>query len=316
MTESRSRARRRPSSAATPPSLPWTWRDGIYPGVGLIALAALVWCYVPTIVDLIGEWQENEDYSVGGLVPLAALYLVWQERKALADCRVRPMWWGLGLILLGQAMRLSGLLFIFESAERYSLVVTGAGVVLLMAGGQVFWRLRWILLFLLLMVPLPGKVHNLISGPLQNVATGGAVFCLELLGISVAREGNVIVLNDAVPLAVAEACSGLRMLTAFIVVAATMAYIVRRPRWQRTVLLISSVPIAIACNLARLVVTAELYLVASSETAERFFHDFAGLTMMPLAVLILIGELALMNRLVIPDDTPGQPPGTRASGNA
>lgn len=220
------------------------------------------------------------------------------------------------MILLGQAMRLSGLLFIFESAERYSLVVTGAGVVLLMAGGQVFWRLRWILLFLLLMVPLPGKVHNLISGPLQNVATGGAVFCLELLGISVAREGNVIVLNDAVPLAVAEACSGLRMLTAFIVVAATMAYIVRRPRWQRTVLLISSVPIAIACNLARLVVTAELYLVASSETAERFFHDFAGLTMMPLAVLILIGELALMNRLVIPDDTPGQPPGTRASGNA
>jgi len=315
VTERRSRSRRRRSTTATP-SRPWTRRDGMYALVGLIALIALLWCYAPTIADLIEEWGENEDYSVGGLVPLAALYLLWQERRSLADCRVRPVWWGVVLILLGQAMRLGGLLFIFESAERYSLVVTVAGVVLLMTGGQVFWRVRWILLFLFLMVPLPGKVHNLVSGPLQDVATAGAVFCLELFGVTVAREGNVILLNDSVPLAVAEACSGLRMLTAFIVVAAVMAYIVGRPRWQKVVLLISSVPVAIACNLARLVVTAELYLVASSETAERFFHDFAGLTMMPLAVLILIGELALMNWLVVPDDTPGQPPKTRASGNA
>ena len=92
------------------------------------------------------------------------------------------------------------------------------------------------------------------------------------------------------------------MLTAFVVVAATLAYVVERPRWQKAVLVISSVPIAIACNLARLCVTAVLYVVASSETAERFFHDFAGLSMMPLAVLILAGELFLMARLVVPEE--------------
>jgi exosortase/archaeosortase family protein len=96
------------------------------------------------------------------------------------------------------------------------------------------------------------------------------------------------------------------MLTAFIVVSATLAYIIRRPKWQKAVILLSSIPVAIACNLLRLCLTAELFLVASSETAERFFHDFAGLTMMPVAVLILIGELMLLKKIA-PDEIPNNP---------
>ncbi len=162
-------------------------------------------------------------------------------------------------------------------------------------------------MFLFLMVPLPGKIHNLISGPLQTQATTGAVFLLELLGVIVTRQGNVIVLNNTIPLAVAEACSGLRMLTAFMIVAATLAYFVNRPAWQKTVLVISSIPVAIICNLIRLVVTAQLYLVTSSEIAEKFFHDFAGLVMMPLAILMLIGELILMDKLILPENANTSP---------
>ena len=113
-----------------------------------------------------------------------------------------------------------------------------------------------------------------------------------------------MMLDENIPLGVAEACSGLRMLTAFIVVAGAMAFLVNRPIWQKATLVLSSIPIAIGCNLARLCVTAMLYLVADSETAERFFHDFAGLTMMPIAVFMLFGELWLMNKLVVPDDVP------------
>lgn len=203
------------------------------------------------------------------------------------------------MVLVAQAARAFGLLFYFKSAERYSLVLTVVGVVLLVAGRQVTREVRWILLFLFLMVPLPGRVHTLIAGPLQNLATVGAVFMLELFGLAVVREGNVMVLNGEVSVAVAEACSGLRMLTAFVIVAATLAYLVKRPSWQKVTLVLSSIPVAIFCNLIRLVVTAVLYLVASSETAERFFHGFAGLTMMPLAVVVLVAELWIMSRLVV-----------------
>ena len=280
-----------------------TWAGPRTVGLAIVVLAATatIWAYWPTIVRLFKDWQADDNYSVCQLVPLVAVFLVWRKRKALGQCRIAPCWWGIGLILLAQAGRAYGLLFLYESAERYALVLTVVGLVLLIAGRQVFRRLAWMLLFLFLMVPLPGRIHNLISGPMQAAATAGAVFLLEAIGIAVSREGNVIVLNGSVPLAVAEACSGLRMLTAFVVVTAAMAFMVDRPRWQKAVLVISSVPIAIACNLLRLCVTAVLFLVASSEIAEKFFHDFAGLTMMPLAVFILLGELWLLARLVVPD---------------
>lgn len=273
-------------------------------GWGLLAtlVAVLLWTYWSTVVGLNKEWQRDPNYSVGRLVPLAALYLLWNDRLVLSRCRMRTCWWGVVLLLIAQAARVFGLVWLFESAERYALVLTIAGLVLLVAGAEIFRRVGWILLFLFLMVPLPGKVHALISGPLQEYATSGAVFGLELLGIAVGRQGNHIMLNDQVPVNIAEACSGLRMLTAFIVVAATLAYVVRRPGWQKVVLVCSSVPIAIACNVFRLVVTALLFLSLRSDLAERFFHDFAGFTMMPAAVMLLVAEMWVMSKLIIPDD--------------
>lgn len=264
-------------------------------------VASLAWSYWPILTDLFREWQVNQDYSVGQLVPLAALYLLWLDRVRLRRSPVATCWWGIALIVLGQAANAYGLMYLFESAGRYSIVVTITGLVLLIAGWQVFWNVKWILLFLFLMVPLPGRIHNAISGPLQSQATVGAVFFLELFGVTVARDGHVILLNDSVPLAVAEACSGLRMLTAFVVVGSVLAYAVERPRWQKLTLVLSTVPVAIACNLVRLVVTAFLYMHINSKTAERFFHDFAGLTMMPMAIALLLGELWILGKLTVPE---------------
>ena len=287
--------------ASSPQALPATSRKSEAWGIPLLLLAVLVVSYWPTILPLFKDWRGDDNYSVGQLVPLAALYMLWNDRKKLARCNVRPCWWGVIVILAAQAARLYGLVFLFESAERYSLVLTIVGLTLLVAGWQVFRQGFWILLFLFLMVPLPGRIHNMISGPLQGFATTLAVATLELIGVAVVREGHTMLLNDHVPVAVAEACSGLRMLTAFIVVAFVLAYVVNRPRWQRATLVLSSIPVAIVCNQIRLVVTALLFLVVSSQAGEKFFHDFSGLTMMPLAVLILAGELWIMSRLVIED---------------
>ena len=102
-------------------------------------------------------------------------------------------------------------------------------------------------------------------------------------------------------MAVAEACSGLRMMIAFVIVTSFITYMVKRSRRQKAVLLISSIPVAVLCNILRLCVTAVLFMFASNETAEKFFHDFAGLAMMPPAVLIIFGELWLMDKLIIPE---------------
>jgi len=254
-------------------------------------LAAVVWSYWPTLKDLWTFWQLNPDYSVGQLVPLVAIYLVWADRKALRDLPVRVCWWGLAVVLVAQTVRFFGQFCMYGSLERYSLVVTGGGIVLLLLGYPITRRLIYVFAFCLLMVPLPNRVHDELSLPLQNFASVSGVFGLELLGYLVDRQGNVLSLGDKTSVSVAEACSGLRMLTAFVVVAATLAFVVRRSPWQKAVVVLSSVPVAVLANTLRLIITVLLYEWAGSEVADRFFHDFAGLSMMPFAIVVLMGEL-------------------------
>jgi exosortase len=271
-------------------------------------LAMTIWAYWPTITGLIREWHRNKDYSAGQLVPLTALFLVWHDRKKLYDCSLSPSWLlGIVLLFLAQIIRTFGLLFMYESAECYSLVLTIWALVLMVIGWQAFRKVFWILIFLFLMVPLPGRIHNMISGPLQNIATAGSVFLLETFGANVNQNGNIVTLNGHTTMAVEEACNGLRMLTAFIIVAAFVSYMIKRSRFQKVFLLLSSIPVAVMCNIVRLCITAVLFMLVSTEVAEKFFHDFAGFAMMPVAVVLIFGELWLMNILTV-KETPTEKP--------
>mgnify|MGYP006283722915 CR=1 FL=1 len=270
----------------------------------LVLVALTVWSYWPTLVGLFNAWGSNEDYSAGLLVPLVALVFLWRDRKGLKTCIVGPSWrLGLPLLILAQAFRMHGYFAYRFSAERYSIVLTVAALVVLLAGGQMLRRVAHILLFLFLMFPLPGTVHNLVSDPLQRLATAGSAFLLQAFGVRLTLEGNVITLGDGIPVTVAEACSGLRMLTAFIIVAAFIAYMVKRPRWYKAVLLASGIPVAVACNIIRIVLTGMLILFAGVEIGHKFFHDFAGLVMMPVAVTIMFGEIWLLDTIFEPNES-------------
>lgn len=267
----------------------------------LALVATFAWSYWPIMGDLFASWQSSDDYSAGQLVPVVAAFLLWRERRILSQSSWASCWWGgIALLLLAEMIRMYGLLSLRISAGRYSLVVAMIGLVLIAGGRQVLRFISWILLLLFLMFPLPIRAHNLISPPLQRIATTGSVFFMEVFGISMRQEGNVIVLGEDMRMAVAEACSGLRMLMAFVIVTAFIAYMVKRPRWQKGVLLVSSIPVAVVCNIVRIFATAVIMLHVGREVGEKFFHDFAGYVMMPVAVLLLFAEIWLMDRLVEP----------------
>lgn len=279
-------------------------RQGPLPVVTVAALlACLAWSYWPTLSDLFAFWQRNDDYSAGQLVPLVVVYLVWRERGRLSFDRLRPTAWGLALLMMSQLMRFLGIYYAYASAERFSFVLTVSGLLLLLGGWEVFRRLIWVQLFLLLMVPLPQRVHNLIALPLQTWATTLGCAGLELLGFYVRREGNMLYVDDQSSVLVAEACSGLRMLTAFIFTAALLCFLVRRPPWQKLLLLVSSIPVAVASNGLRVLATSVVVHWTKNPLVEQQFHDAAGLAMMPLAVLILVAELKFL-ALVTQPDTP------------
>lgn len=262
--------------------------------------AALLWSYWPTLLELWAVWQSNDDYSVGQLVPFVTAYVIWSRRKELKRGAGHRSWWwwGLAALVTAQFVRFVGIYYNYVSLERYSMVLSVWSLFLILLPAAAIRGVRLPLVFLLLMVPLPGRVHDAVTLPLQEFATRSAMFVLQLFGFWVRREGNVIQLNDETLVAVAEACNGLRMLTAFVVVAAALAMLVNRPVWQKAIVTLSSVPVAIIANTVRLVATVLLIHLMGSTAADTFFHDFAGLVMMPVAIIILLGELALLRWLV------------------
>jgi exosortase/archaeosortase family protein len=98
---------------------------------------------------------------------------------------------------------------------------------------------------------------------------------------------------------VAEACNGLRMITAFFVISGLIVLLVKRPCWEKMVVLISSLPIAMLCNTTRLVITAIAFTFVKGEYWEKIFHDFGGYAMVPLALAAVIGEFWLLQRLTV-----------------
>lgn len=285
------------AAAGRVPPQAWWW---IVAG----ALAAcFLWSYWnPTIVSLWGLWMRSDEFSSGLLVPFLAVYALWVRWHRLEGVAIRPaVAWGLAAFAAAQAVRFFGLWLMYGSAENLSLVMTIWALVLLLFGWKVIWRVWPVLAFLLLMLPFPHRVQAWITVPLQRWATSSAVFGLEMLGFEVTRMGNIIELNGA-SVAVAEACNGLRMLTAFVVIAALVALVVERRPWEKAIVITSSVPIAFMCNTLRLVITAIAFTQLNTELWEERFHDFGGLAMMPLALGMVLGELWLLKRIVMPEE--------------
>jgi exosortase/archaeosortase family protein len=77
-----------------------------------------------------------------------------------------------------------------------------------------------------------------------------------LLGIDVSITGNSLHVFDAAagvshPLNIAEACSGMRMVVAFIALSVAVAAFMCRQWWQRISVVLISVPVAIFMNIVR-----------------------------------------------------------------
>lgn len=278
----------------------------------LVPVACLVWAYWTTLVEVSQRWSSDEAYSHGWLVPLFALALLWLRREKAPDWPWQPTWWG-GLILAaGIGLRLYGTYFGYIWHDQISLVVCVAGVVL-MFGGWPMWNWAWpAVLFLTFMIPLPYRLSVRMAGELQQLATFASAFLLQTLGVPALAEGKNRILLSESEMAIVEACSGLRMLVVFFALSTAVALMIRRPLWERMLVVASAIPIALAVNILRITATGVLHETVGAEIADKLFHDFAGWLMMPVALGFLWVELKTLNRLLLePEaDAPYQSPTT------
>jgi exosortase len=210
-------------------------------------------------------------------------------------------WIGILLLTIGMGARLWAAEYGHPPVDRLSFLPAIFGV-FMMVGGLHLIRYAWpALFFLVFMFPLPNMLERPILGGLQKFASICSTFVLQTMGMAAFRQGNLISIPGS-ELNIAEACSGLRMGTIFAAMAVFMVFIIERPWWDKFVILLSAIPIALLVNIIRITVTGLLYWLTGPDNyvAHKLGHDWAGLFMMPLALGFLWLELQVLERLTIP----------------
>ncbi|QJW99689.1 exosortase/archaeosortase family protein [Frigoriglobus tundricola] len=273
----------------------WFNRAGNWLPIGLIALI-MVWVYFPTLHGLWRVWETDPNYNQGFLIPVLALgLLVYRCRQEPPEPRPDPR--GLGLLALATVMRGAAAYFYVTPLDHLSLLValTGLGLTL---GGRPWLRRAWPAIALLVfMFPVPASLGGSeLAGRLQTLATVSSTFALETLGVTAARDGNVILLRTT-ELGVVEACSGLKMLMVFCALAAVTAFLVPAGWVRKVILVASAVPLALLCNVIRITITGAASEALETKTGYFLFHDFPGIMMVPLAFLMLGAEVFLLSKL-------------------
>jgi exosortase len=274
-----------------------------------VTLAFLIGCVIWAMWSVLAEmalrhWAVDPTYSHGYLVPMVALLILWMRRDGLPTALDRPAWWGLGLLVLGMAMQFVGAFYYVRWLSGAALLAYLGGIAALLGGAA---GLRWAapaIAFLVFMIPLPYRVDVLMRAPLQKISSRASGTALELLGVPVVVQGNVIALDD-VELGVIDACSGLKMFIVFFCLATAFAILApRRNLAERLLILLSAAPIAIFCNVARITATGLMHELGNARWADLVFHDLAGWLMMPLALALLWCELRLLSALFVEPEAP------------
>ena len=294
------------------PVINQSWRQlGVHSYVKMAIIGGLLfWLFNGEVWGIVRTWFTDPSWSHGILIPIFSLYFLNQTKNEILNASFKPSYLGLVALVLVILVYVFNIIGPATFGYLSQLSVIGAlGAVVLFLGG---WRLlknTWLpVAYLIFAVPLPDILLKPATIPMRRWAASGATAVLNLVPQLEATTSGVII--DIIyknhhlepGLDVAEACSGMRLLMSFFALGVAMAYLHYRPVWQRLVLLASTIPIAILCNIIRVMITSFIYVLLNPEYAQGIYHDLLGIAMLPLA-FGLYGILAwFMSNLFIEAD--------------
>ena len=242
--------------------------------------------------EQLGRVLNEERYSHAPLVFFMALYLIWIKRFEIQNHNNGP-WIGVAITIFAGFALIIGELSAIWTIVQYGTLLMCFGLAWTMIGKQI----RKILvpfLHLFLVIPLPYMLDVMLSGKMQLVSSNLGVAISRLLGMTVFQDGNIIDLG-IYKLQVVEACSGLNYMYPLMTIGLMMGYMYKAPFFARAILFLSSVPISIVMNSARIAIVAVLVNHSGIEAAEGFMHYFEGWVIFLICIGLLLLEAKLLN---------------------
>jgi exosortase len=278
-------------------------------GLAAAGLLLFISCYWTTLQSLLHRWNTDPNYSHGYIVPLVSLYLWHQASSPRSGSPTK------GGAIAGTLLLTVSVLLLWMTTLIPSLIIENAsmlfgllGATFLVAGWAGGVRGLAPVLFLVFMVPWPSKLYSQAAFPLQLAISKTASVLLTMLGIPVLCDGSLLHLPGQT-MHVAEACSGMRQLTAFLAMAAATALLVERPGWYRATILAAAVPVALVVNIVRVTLMALAHHAGYGEWTKGTLHTLEGMIMIFAGFAVLMGVVRILDWILIP---PGPAPNTTA----
>ena len=283
---------------------------GVSMYIKIMIIGGLLWLLFREEIDrIVHRWMTDPSWSHGFLIPFFSLYFLNQHKKEIIALQPRPNYLGLFFMICCIVFYpLNIVQFKIGYFQPLTMIAT-LGTIVLFLGGWRLVRYTWLpVVYLIFAVPLPERFYRTLTIPMRRLAAQVATVALGFVPDLEASASGVVVdviykgVRMEPSLDVAEACSGMRLLMAFLALGVAMAYLHYRPIWQRIVLLATTIPIAIFCNIVRVTVTGFIYVLGNPKYAQGIYHDGLGMMMLLLAFALYSAIAWFMSSLFIDED--------------
>jgi exosortase len=274
-----------PCQAAVP-TAKISWRPVAWFG-GLVIL-----CYAPILYRMAVQWATDEDMGHGFFVPVVAGFIAWQRRRTLLSIPRQPSGWGLALVIFAAFQALVASLGAELFTARLAFVIALFGVILYLGGKAWVQELLLPLALMFFMIPIPQIIYARLTLGLQMLASQLGETLIGWMGIPVIRTGNLLELPSQT-LNIVDACSGIRSLVSLLFLSQVYGYFAEKRTWVRWLLLLATVPIAVAANAIR-VATTGLLSEINTKLARGAYHEMEGYIVFAVALIALIATHRLI----------------------
>jgi exosortase A len=255
--------------------------------VSLLALisTALITLYLfwPTASSLVAIWSQSRTYSYGfAILPICAT-LVWRRRDELKCAQPSVSFVGLGVFCLCIVLWLAGDVADVQVVQHFALIALIDSLAWTFLGDKVIRIAKFPMLFLFFAVPGGSSLVL----PLQQVTATFTVHALRLSGIPAVQDGLVLSTPSG-NWAVAEACSGIRYLSASLVIGVLFAGVAYRSWTRRIAFVCASVVVPIAANALRAYGIVSLGYLSNNRLAAGVDHVLYGWIFFSVTTAVLI----------------------------
>jgi exosortase B len=276
------------------------------------ALVLLLWVlvffsfcllYIPTFIDLFKTlWKTDQNAHGPIILAISLWFLVFRAKQISKDPGIKFVpasfaGWitvtvGLFIYIIGRSQAI----YLFEVG---SIIPVLAGSILIVFGRKVLRHLWFVLFFMLFMIPLPGSVVDMATLPMKIAVSWGAEHLLYAMDYPVGREGVTLSVGQY-KLLVADACAGLNSLFSLEALGLLYLNVMRHESVLRnTALAILIVPISFTSNLVRIVLLCLITYHFGDEVGQGFLHEFSGIALFVIALLLIIGLDSMLRKLSI-----------------